>query len=171
MKLLGLVLALALTGCNQVDTTKQQIRDNTTNNVSNVSDKTNNGKAIGQEYGGKGAGYGQVKKIEPGQAVPPLIEAPVHEAPIIEAPAIDTNIQILNDYLIKHHNGEKVLKVTNVSLYSDMHDLEIDFDKKPTWDREFYYLVMKLYGGENSTMAYMHNVDIDTYSIEYIPRQ
>jgi hypothetical protein len=78
LKLLGIVLtlALALTGCNQADTTKQQIGDNTTNNVSYVSDKTNNGKAVGQEYGGKGTGYGQVKKIESGQAVPPLIEAP-----------------------------------------------------------------------------------------------
>jgi hypothetical protein len=78
MKLLGLVLilALALTGCNQTDTKKQQISDNTTYDVSNVSDKTNNGKAVGKEYGGKGAGYGQVKKIE-GQAPPPLIEPPM----------------------------------------------------------------------------------------------
>jgi hypothetical protein len=163
LKLLRLLLTLAfaLTACNQTDTTKQQNGDNTTTNVSNVSNKTNNGKAVGQGNGGKGTGYGQVKKIEPSQAVPPSIEAP----------AIDTNIQVLNDYLVQHHNGEKVLKVTNVSLSSDMHDLEIDFDKMPTWDTEFYNLVMKLYGGENSSMAYMHNVDNDTYSIEYIPRQ
>lgn len=67
MKLFGLVLVLVLTGCNQADTTKQQNNDNTTNNK---------GKAIGKEYGGKGTGYGQVKKIEPGQAVPPLVESP-----------------------------------------------------------------------------------------------
>jgi hypothetical protein len=67
---LVLVLALVLTGCNQADTTKQQIKENTTNNVYT----SNKGKAIGKEYGGKGKGYGQVKKIEPGQAVPPLVE-------------------------------------------------------------------------------------------------
>ena len=78
MRLLGLVLilALALTGCNQTDTRKQQISDNTTYDVSNVSDKTNNGKAVGKEYGGKGTGYGQIKKIQ-GQAPPPLIEPPM----------------------------------------------------------------------------------------------
>jgi hypothetical protein len=86
MRLLGLVLvlALALTGCNQTDTKKQQISDNTTYDVSNVSDKTNNGKAVGKEYGGKGTGYGQVKKIEPGHAVPPLIEAPPVELTFVE---------------------------------------------------------------------------------------
>jgi hypothetical protein len=73
---LGLVVVLVLTGCNQADTTKQQIKDNTTNNVSNVSNPNNKGKAIGKDYGGKGTGYGQVKKIEPGQAIPPLVEAP-----------------------------------------------------------------------------------------------
>jgi hypothetical protein len=73
---LGLVLVLVLTGCNQADTTKQQIKDNTTNKVSNVSNTNNKGKAIGKEYGGKGTGYGQVKKIEPSQTVPPLVEAP-----------------------------------------------------------------------------------------------
>ncbi|NWQ43372.1 hypothetical protein MLOOGBEN_21975 [Bacillus sp. EB106-08-02-XG196] len=78
MRLLGLVLvlALALTGCNQTDTKKQQISGNTTYDVSNVSDKTNNGKAVGKEYGGKGTGYGQVKKIE-GQVPPPIIEPPL----------------------------------------------------------------------------------------------
>ena len=78
MRLLGLVLilALALTGCNQTDTRKQQISDNTTYDVSNVSNKTNNGKAVGKEYGGKGTGYGQIKKIQ-GQAPPPLIEPPM----------------------------------------------------------------------------------------------
>jgi hypothetical protein len=84
LPVLVLVIALALIGCNQTDTTKQEIRDNTTNNVSDVSNKTNNGKAVGQDYGGKGTGYGQVKKIPPGQAVPPLVEAPVHETPNIE---------------------------------------------------------------------------------------
>jgi hypothetical protein len=55
MKLLSyaLVLILALTACNQTDTTKNEIKDNTTNNVSNVSYE-NNGEAIGQEYSGKG---------------------------------------------------------------------------------------------------------------------
>jgi hypothetical protein len=81
MKLLGLVLvlALALTACNQTDATKNQLKDNNINKT-NVSDNANKGKgqAIGKEYGhGKETAYGQVKKIEPGQAVPPLIEAPV----------------------------------------------------------------------------------------------
>ena len=98
MRLLVLILALALTGCNQTDTAKQQISENITYDVSNVSDKTNNGnafgkeyggkgtgygqvqknegKAVGKEYGGKGTGYGQIKKIE-GQAPPPLIVPPM----------------------------------------------------------------------------------------------
>jgi hypothetical protein len=49
MKLiLGLVLALTLTACNQTDTTKQQLRD-TNLNTTNVSNESNIGK--GQEYG------------------------------------------------------------------------------------------------------------------------
>lgn len=76
MKLLGLVFVLVLTGCNNAETPKQQIQDNNVyNNVTDVN-QTNHGKAVGKEYGGKGAGYGQVKKIEPGNAVPPIIEAP-----------------------------------------------------------------------------------------------
>ncbi|MEH7544921.1 hypothetical protein [Neobacillus vireti] len=63
MKQLGLVFVLILTGCNHTGNTKQQINDTTKENVSDVSNKNNNGKAIGEEYGGKGAGYGQVKKI------------------------------------------------------------------------------------------------------------
>jgi hypothetical protein len=69
---LGLILVV-LTGCNQTDTSKNQLKDNNIN-TTNVADKGNIGK--GQKYGGKGTGYGQVKKIEPGQAVPPLVEAP-----------------------------------------------------------------------------------------------
>jgi hypothetical protein len=60
MKLLAaLVFVLALTGCNQTDTTKNQIKDNNIN-TTNVS---NQGQAIGKEYGGKGTGYGQIKKV------------------------------------------------------------------------------------------------------------
>lgn len=70
MKIFILVLVLALTGCNHADTTKQQLKDNTLN-TTNVSNE-NKGKAIGKEYGhGKETAYGQVKKIEPGNAVPP----------------------------------------------------------------------------------------------------
>lgn len=81
MKLLGLVLilTLALSACNQTDTTKNPLKDNNIN-TTNVSDNANKGKgkAIGKKYGhGRETAYGQVKKIEPGQAVPPLIEAPV----------------------------------------------------------------------------------------------
>ena len=50
--------------------------NNATNNITNVSDVPDHakkGKAIGKKYGGKGTGYGQVKKIPPGNAVPPLI--------------------------------------------------------------------------------------------------
>lgn len=78
MKLLGLglVLVYALTGCNESGTTGQQINDNhsATNqtNVSNVSNQANKGKAIGREYGGKGAGYGQVKKRPPANIAPSL---------------------------------------------------------------------------------------------------
>jgi hypothetical protein len=80
MKLLGfgLVLVLALTGCNDSGTTQQQITDNNVaiyqTNVSNVSKKANKGKAIGREYGGKGAGYGQVKKSPPDNVVPTLMD-------------------------------------------------------------------------------------------------
>lgn len=88
MKLLGLVLvlALALTACNQTDATKNQLKDNNIN-TTNVSDNANKGKgqAIGKEYGhGRETAYGQVKKIEPGQAVPPLIEAPVDAEAFIQ---------------------------------------------------------------------------------------
>ncbi|MEH7419444.1 hypothetical protein V7266_29885 [Neobacillus drentensis] len=76
MKLLGLVLvlALALTACNETDTTKNQLKDNNIN-TTKVSDNAKVGK--GQKYGGKRTGYGQVKKNEPGQATPPIIEAPM----------------------------------------------------------------------------------------------
>jgi hypothetical protein len=78
MKLSGivLVLVLALTGCNNAETPKQQIQDNNVTNVSDVN-KTNQGEAVGKEYGGKGTGYGQVKKSEPGNAVTPI--APVED--------------------------------------------------------------------------------------------
>ncbi|MFC0274792.1 hypothetical protein ACFFIX_26125 [Metabacillus herbersteinensis] len=91
MRLLGLVLvlALALTACNQTDTTKNQIKDNNTN-TTNVSNETNRGQAIGKEYGGKGTGYGQVKKIEPGQATPPIAVAP------------QTLLQKVDAYSMKH---------------------------------------------------------------------
>jgi hypothetical protein len=50
---LGLFLVLALAGCNYNGTTKQQIKDNTTNNLFNVSNetkiKTNQGKHLGQK--------------------------------------------------------------------------------------------------------------------------
>src|SRR5688572_28018810 len=87
MKLLGIgiVFLLALTACNADDTAKQLNRDN---NI-NTTDKSNNGKTgVGQEYGGKGTGYGQVKKIEPGQAVPPTAEVPNKNAvpPTAEVP-------------------------------------------------------------------------------------
>lgn len=55
MKLLclGLVLVLALTGCNQTETPKNQIKENTTYNISDVSNdnktKTNQGKHLGQK--------------------------------------------------------------------------------------------------------------------------
>jgi hypothetical protein len=82
--LVGLTMTLLLLGgCTQTqkDKTQQSINNpspQTELNKTNVSDqtKTDQGKKIGTEYGGKGAGYGQVKKIEPGQAAPPLIEAP-----------------------------------------------------------------------------------------------
>lgn len=77
MKLLGLVLVLvlALTACNQTDTTNNKLKVNNTN-TTNVSNNGNIGK--GQGYGGKGQGYGQVKKIE-GQAVAPENKAPNYE--------------------------------------------------------------------------------------------
>ncbi|MBT2730351.1 hypothetical protein J7E63_26295 [Bacillus sp. ISL-75] len=68
MKLLGLglVLVFALTGCNDNGTTRQQLKDNNVannlTNVSDVPDNANEGHAIGKEFGGKGTGYGQVKK-------------------------------------------------------------------------------------------------------------
>ena len=80
MRLLGfgLVLVLVLTGCNDSGTTRQQIKDNNAAtkriNVSDVSNQNNKGKAIGKEYGGKGTGYGQVKKRPPVNVVPPLID-------------------------------------------------------------------------------------------------
>lgn len=78
MKLLGLglVLVLTLTGCNDSGTTQKQNNDNNaaTNltNVSDVPNQANKGKAIGKNYGGKGTGYGQVKKNPPEKVVPPL---------------------------------------------------------------------------------------------------
>lgn len=70
MKILLLILVLSLTGCNNDDTTKQQLNNNTLN-ITNVSNE-NNGKSIGKEYGhGKETAYGQVKKNEPGNVVPP----------------------------------------------------------------------------------------------------
>jgi hypothetical protein len=69
---LALVLVFLITGCNPTGT-RQQLKDNNIN-TTKVSNEGNIGK--GQQYGGKGTGYGQVKKIPPGQAVPPLIEAP-----------------------------------------------------------------------------------------------
>jgi hypothetical protein len=74
---LGLVLVFALTGCNDRGTTQQQINDNNAANnlthVSDVSNQANKGKAIGKKYGGKGTGYGQVKKRLPENVVPPLM--------------------------------------------------------------------------------------------------
>jgi hypothetical protein len=77
MQLLGLVLVLVLTltACNSTDTTMNNLKDNHTN-TTNVTNKGNIGK--GQEYGGRGQGYGQIKKIE-GQAVAPENEAPTYE--------------------------------------------------------------------------------------------
>jgi len=65
--LIGLTMSLILlVACTQ-DKTQQSINNPpppTQTNTTNVSDqtKTDQGKHIGTEYGGQGAGYGQVKK-------------------------------------------------------------------------------------------------------------
>lgn len=121
MKLLSLVLAciLALTACNQTDTAKQQLKDNTTSNVSNVSNG-NNGKAIGKDYGGKGQGYGQVKKNEPGQAPPPPTEAP---APIqwtpMKAYEDFKNVFLGGHYQVGMASDSTELKIWDIMIYDN----------------------------------------------------
>ena len=143
MKLLGLLLALALTltGCNQTDTTKQQISENTTYDVSNVSDKTYNGKAVGKEYGGKGTGYGQVKKNEP---VPPALDTQAEVTQFFEnlQAELGTNYQYT---ITKHDDINKFsIDLVNVDLSNNLMDLRTPLT-------EHYGMTYTVYGSDNNS--------------------
>lgn len=151
MRLLGLVLilALALTGCNQTDTRKQQISDNTTYDVSNVSNKTNNGKAVGKEYGGKGTGYGQIKKIK-GQAPPPLIEPPM---------GVEVQLEKFTEWTLSR-GVTKVEYVPDYWVGGDMILIHFEgYSPEYIMDWTEYFKVeakaQELYGSKFNEMSYM----------------
>jgi hypothetical protein len=150
MRLLGLVLvlALALTACNQTDTTKNQLKDNNLN-TTNVTNEGNVGK--GQEYGGKGQGYGQVKKIE-GQAVSPIIEAPVVESP--SEPSVLDKLNAITDkddtiVAVNKFEGRIEIVFTGYHFYS-ISDLIVEVEsiygvKVGGWSSSDYDYTVTLY--------------------------
>ena len=141
--LVGLTMTLLLLGaCTQAqqDKTQQSINNPpppTQLNTTNVSDqtKTDQGKHIGTEYGGKGAGYGQVKKIE-GQAVPPIIEAPAL-----------TNEQKLNQ-LVYERIGRRVASVDILANAITINLVDYSVDSNIWWDDQqaIVKAVNELYG-------------------------
>lgn len=154
MKLLGLVLVLglALTACNQTDATKNQLKDNKVH-TNNVSDKANKGKgrAIGKKYGhGRETAYGQVKKIEPSQPVPP---------PIIEAPS---SAEAQLEKFTEDTLGRQVNKVEYVTDYWSGGDMILihfkDYSPEYIMDWTNYQKVgskaQELYGSKFKEMSY-----------------